>query len=188
MVRVDLIADLWSDCGAPPTAPKPVPVIATRMTSTVRIDLTVPYSRKEEAKALGARWDADQRIWYAPPGTDLGQFDRRWRPKGGEPVPESRPAATSQEFEAGPEKGISLSELLNRVRGVIHLGIPEAVWVRAEISELRGKNGHLYPSLTERDERGEILAYSKGVIWKNRAAGIAAKFEQATGEGLMSCD
>ena len=31
------------------------------MTFATRIDLTVPYAEKEEAKALGARWDGDKR-------------------------------------------------------------------------------------------------------------------------------
>ena len=72
------------------------------------------------------------------------------------------------------------------MKGVIDEGFPNAVWVRAEISELRGKNGHLYLTLTERNERGDILAQIKGVIWRNRAEGITAKFEQATGEGLKT--
>jgi hypothetical protein len=31
-----------------------------------RIWLDVPYAEKNEAKALGARWDASARRWYAP--------------------------------------------------------------------------------------------------------------------------
>ncbi|MDD3797884.1 MAG: DUF5710 domain-containing protein [Novosphingobium sp.] len=31
-----------------------------------RIRLTVPYARKDEAKALGARWDAVNREWWIP--------------------------------------------------------------------------------------------------------------------------
>src|SRR4051812_13660947 len=103
---------------------------ATRMTIATRIDLDVPFTRKEEAKALGARWDANQRTWYAPAGTDLRGFDRRWLPKGCEPDPESQPRSPEAGGEA--EKGISLSELLNRVKGTINEGLPEAVWVRAE--------------------------------------------------------
>jgi exodeoxyribonuclease VII large subunit len=86
--------------------------------------------------------------------------------------------------EAG--KGIALSELLTRVKGLIERSLPDAVWVRAEISELRGKNGHLYVSLTERNDRGDVLAQIKGVIWKNRADAITARFEQATGGRLKS--
>ena len=69
------------------------------------------------------------------------------------------------------EKGIALTELLDRVKGVINEGFPRAEWVRAEISELRGKNGHLYLTLCERNDQGDILAQAKGIIWRNRARG-----------------
>lgn len=52
------------------------------MLHNARIDLTVPYAWKEEAKALGARWDSTLRLWYAPAGTDLRGFDERWLPGG----------------------------------------------------------------------------------------------------------
>ena len=86
----------------------------------------------------------------------------------------------------GSKKGVALTELLGLVKGVIERGLLDAAWVRAEISELRGKNGHLYFTLTERNERGDILAQIKGVIWKTRAVPITAKFEHATGEGLKT--
>lgn len=151
------------------------------MIHNARIDLTVPYARKEEAKALGARWDPRQRIWYVPAGTDLTGFDAGWLPKeivrasdvpGGEPDTE--------------QKGVSLSELLATLKGVINRGMPESVWVRAEISEMSGKNGHLYLKLTDRSERGDPLGNAKGVVWKNRAAEIQSKFVEATGEGLRA--
>jgi exodeoxyribonuclease VII large subunit len=41
-------------------------------------------------------------------------------------------------------------------------------------------------SLTERNERGDVLAQVKGVIWRNRAEAITAKFEAATGGTLKS--
>lgn len=33
--------------------------------------LFVRYEDREQAKALGARWDPHERVWYAPHGTDL---------------------------------------------------------------------------------------------------------------------
>ncbi len=72
------------------------------------------------------------------------------------------------------------------MKGVIDEGFPTAVWVRGEVSELRGKNGHLYLTLTERNDRGDILAQVKGIIWRNRAENLTSKFEQATGEGLKT--
>jgi hypothetical protein len=29
-----------------------------------RIDLQVPFAEKEDAKLLGARWDAEKKVWY----------------------------------------------------------------------------------------------------------------------------
>ena len=44
-----------------------------------RVYLAVPYADKEQAKALGARWDRDAKAWYAPPGADLAPL-AAWRP------------------------------------------------------------------------------------------------------------
>lgn len=57
--------------------------------------LVVPFGEKDEAKALGARWDKQARSWYAPEGADLEAL-RRWRiereafrrPMQGDPVAE----------------------------------------------------------------------------------------------------
>ena len=44
-----------------------------------RIDLTVPFAEKDEAKRLGARWDSERKVWYVPDGIDASAF-RRWLP------------------------------------------------------------------------------------------------------------
>ena len=115
------------------------------------------YAEKDQAKVHGARWDRENQTWYAPPGTDIENL-KRWLPKGILPEtiePDPPPAKAA-------EKGIALTELLGQVKGVIDEGFPTAAWVRAEISELRGKNGHLYLTLTERNERGEHPRPSEG--------------------------
>lgn len=38
--------------------------------------LYVPFDDKDEAKALGARWDGSERLWFAPAGADLPSFAR----------------------------------------------------------------------------------------------------------------
>ena len=40
--------------------------------------------------------------------------------------------------------------------------------------------------MCERNDQGDILAQTKGIIWKHRAQSITAKFEEATGEGLKT--
>ncbi|WP_229632085.1 DUF5710 domain-containing protein [Pseudoduganella violaceinigra] len=38
--------------------------------------LNVPYAEKDEAKRLGARWDAARKKWYVPPGVSMEPFSR----------------------------------------------------------------------------------------------------------------
>lgn len=43
--------------------------------------LKVSFKDKDAAKALGARWDVDQRLWYVPEGRELAPFSL-WLPAG----------------------------------------------------------------------------------------------------------
>jgi hypothetical protein len=36
--------------------------------------LNVPFAAKDQAKALGAQWHADQKRWVVPAGLDLAPF------------------------------------------------------------------------------------------------------------------
>ncbi len=45
-----------------------------------RIDLNVPYHEKDEARRLGARWDAKKKVWFLPDGADASAL-RRWIPE-----------------------------------------------------------------------------------------------------------
>lgn len=40
--------------------------------------LNVPFAEKENAKKLGARWDATKRKWYAAHGADINVFKQWW--------------------------------------------------------------------------------------------------------------
>lgn len=41
--------------------------------------LAVPYKEKEQAKRLGAKWDKEQKSWFAPQGADLSKLSA-WLP------------------------------------------------------------------------------------------------------------
>lgn len=43
--------------------------------------LKVPYAEKDEAKALGARWNPTRKCWYVPDGKDSEPF-ARWIAEG----------------------------------------------------------------------------------------------------------
>lgn len=54
---------------AAPASPAPAPGAAQADTP-----LNVPFTDKDQAKALGAQWHADQKRWVVPAGRDLQPF------------------------------------------------------------------------------------------------------------------
>lgn len=52
----------------------------------MRTELDVPFSHKEEAKALGAKWDRTKKIWYVPSGVNPEPF-AEWLPVLTDPTP-----------------------------------------------------------------------------------------------------
>lgn len=57
-----------------------------------KIYLNVPFAQKDEAKALGARWDAIKKKWFVPADKDITLF-ARWQAESG--VAESLISKTS---------------------------------------------------------------------------------------------
>ena len=45
----------------------------------MRTELDVPFSHKDQAKALGAKWDRVKKIWYVPDGVNPEPF-AAWLP------------------------------------------------------------------------------------------------------------
>jgi exodeoxyribonuclease VII large subunit len=81
------------------------------MTTNTRIDLRVPYAEKDQARVHGARWDSENRTWYAPPNTDLQNL-KRWLPNGFlDDAPEPTTTAPKE-----TEKGIALTETNHQLR------------------------------------------------------------------------
>ncbi len=60
-----------------------------------RTYLDVPFPEKDEAKALGARWDRAEQAWYVPAGGDAAPFEK-WGPGASRtlPAPSDSPQAT----------------------------------------------------------------------------------------------
>jgi hypothetical protein len=44
----------------------------------IALYLNVPFSEKDKAKNLGAKWDAKKKKWYVPNGLDLNRFSCWW--------------------------------------------------------------------------------------------------------------
>ena len=46
------------------------------MVATSNINLKVPFNEKDQAKSLGARWNAEAKLWYVPQGVDAAPFEK----------------------------------------------------------------------------------------------------------------
>ena len=153
--------------------------------------LDVPFTQKDEAKALGARWDAGARKWYVPEGVELTPFNP-WLPSSKKTTLSAAPHASalippeqsqSQEFGLA-KKGVSLSQLLAGVAQAVTQAFRTGVWTIVEVVEARTKNGHVYLELSERTTDGNVLATARASIWANAASKILPEFERATGASV----
>jgi hypothetical protein len=78
-----------------------------------RIDLNVPFHDKNEAKALGARWDPQRRLWYVPDNIDASPL-RKWTP-----TPESPNVRAARYFLAEATRGCWRCSSQTRVFGIV---------------------------------------------------------------------
>ncbi|HEX5392336.1 MAG TPA: DUF5710 domain-containing protein [Rhodocyclaceae bacterium] len=70
----------------------------------MRTNLKVPFAEKDQAKKLGARWDAARKIWYVDGDVDLAPFSK-WSPtphegavsSGVSPLPQKKPVAKTDQ-------------------------------------------------------------------------------------------
>lgn len=82
--------------------------------------LQVPYREKEQAKRLGARWDKDEKSWYAPEGADLAKL-ASWVPEKERQERFITVISPVDEFAAALEKaGLDLGGRSPLMDGKIH--------------------------------------------------------------------
>ena len=73
--------------------------------------LAVPYKEKEQAKKFGAKWDKENKLWYAPEGTDLARL-AAWLPEKARAPEPLRMLSPQEEFAQALEKaGLKVSDL-----------------------------------------------------------------------------
>ena len=84
---------------------------------------------------------------------------------------------------------IDLFEFQTRLKQGIECLFPTRLWVKAEVSAVKARNGgHCYIELSQSDEKG-LVAKANAIIWASRYRFIAPYFESVTGspisEGMM---
>lgn len=156
--------------------------------------LNVSFAEKDAAKALGARWNPEMRKWYVPQGVDLAAF-AAWLPQelavqtDAPPAPQHNilapdtngTAEQSASYAVAEIQGVSLSQLMSRVQGLIASAFQQGVWTLVEVSRVNSSNGNVFLELSERNAKGDVLAQARGTIWAARAAQILPEFQRATG-------
>lgn len=143
--------------------------------------LTVDYSQRQSVKALGARWDADERKWYVPEGRDLTPFNS-WLPAGQRSTEVAVVEAGDTALQA-QRKSKSLSQLLAGVAEAVDRAFRQSEWTVVDVVEARVKN-HVFLEVAERDANGVMLAKANAMIWATTASEILPKFEAATGMSI----
>ncbi|KZB63143.1 hypothetical protein AUP42_01755 [Thalassospira lucentensis] len=144
-------------------------------TERKRIYLNVPFSEKDEAKALGAKWDRRAKAWYARDDMELAPFKRWQETKAKTPEPRISP---EQEFaQALKENGLLLD------------GPPtmDGKWHRVAVEgDRKGQKSGSYRGFLEGLPAGNITNYKSGqdpVKWVATGTMIDPKeLEQARAE------
>jgi antirestriction protein ArdC/phage/plasmid primase-like uncharacterized protein len=68
-----------------------------------RVYVAVPFAEKDQAKALGARWDRQEQSWYVPPGVEAAPLLARW-PQREDPAPQTQAAPAQQPVATAHEE------------------------------------------------------------------------------------
>ena len=86
--------------------------------ATEKTFLAVPYKEKERAKKLGAKWDKENKLWFAPEGTDLTPL-AKWMPEKA-PAPELSMLPQEEFANALENAGLDLRGKSPIMDGQIH--------------------------------------------------------------------
>lgn len=82
--------------------------------------LKVPYNQRYLAKAAGAKWDGDAKLWFAPAGTPLSGVSR-WMPDPDNILATQKPMSPQEEFaDALQRMGLDLQGEQPVMDGKIH--------------------------------------------------------------------
>lgn len=79
---------------------------------------------------------------------------------------------------------VDLFEFQSRMKEGIECLFPSRIWVRAEVSAVKARNGgHCYLELSQSDSSG-LIAKASAIIWASKYRFIAPYFESVTGSQL----
>lgn len=140
-----------------------------------RTYLKVPFSEKNEAKKLGAKWDKDKKMWFAPEGTDLDHL-ARWMPGS----KSQTPAKGAEQQKENNVKKIATEKT--------YLNVPyKQKWLAKKHGARWDKTAKLWfaPTGTDLDPLAEWLPKEKVIAPETNAVHEFAKAIQEAGLDLQ---
>ena len=93
--------------------------------------------------------------------------------------------ARVESLDVMEKEHIDLLELQQRLKTGVESLFPKRIWIRAEVSAVKARNGgHCYLELSQSDEKG-LQAKASAVIWSSKYRFIAPYFESVTGSPVQ---
>ena len=84
-------------------------------------------------------------------------------------------------------RNLSLFELNSLVADLVSTTLPQSFWVEAELAESRENGGHLYLSLTQKDETTNTpIAQASAKCWRSAWLALREQFQRVTGQNLRA--
>ena len=129
--------------------------------------LAVPYEARNDAKALGAKWDKEAKSWYAPEGVDMTGL-KKWVPEN---VQEGKEIDPREEFgKALEDAGFILKDDHPRMDGKLH---------RLETKQgSRGNQNGAYKGFLDGHPAGFIENHATGEKTTWKASGVTLSPEE----------
>ncbi len=83
-------------------------------------------------------------------------------------------------------KGITLSQLQNKIKNTIQSSLPNRIWIKCEVAAVKENiSGHCYIDIVEKQSEDDyIIAKGQAVIWASSWRVIRPYFESGTGMSL----
>jgi antirestriction protein ArdC/phage/plasmid primase-like uncharacterized protein len=135
--------------------------------ATEKTFLAVPYEARNDAKALGAKWDKEAKSWYAPEGVDMTGL-KKWIPEN---IQEGKEIDPREEFaKALEDAGFILKDDHPRMDGKLH---------RLETQQgSRGNQNGAYKGFLDGHPAGFIENHATGEKTTWKASGVTLSPEE----------
>lgn len=175
---------------------------------SAKVLIDVPYKQKDEAKALGAKWDRQEQSWYVPAGVDAEPFAKWAQGSAITAAGEAQPASVTADSQQAPKLTEGRQYLAVPYSARTSAKAAGAEWDKAAKSWYAGPNSDMTkleqwkpenvpmqqgPAMTPREEFAEVLTSVGCIIsddhpvmdgTKHRISVEGEKFTKNSGSGF----